>query len=209
NMLQLVPEGDKLVLVHGGPQWTGTYAVVQGDGRIALAPNATGPANHAEAARVWPFTDEAGKPVMPPPEAVIAEDSPRDWRPTPPPDNLGWVFLLADGSLLSPPESLGPRPDILWVNRKGAGLEVTHSGPLRQGDVYAVVAPDRKITLVSPERRPEYPRAIAAWWPYVDEKGATTMPHPRMYLSPDGDHPLPITIFPDGGCATDFPHLVE
>ena len=208
NMLQLVPEGDGLAVVHSEPNWCGTYAVIQGDGRIVLAPNATGPANHAEAASAWPFTDKTGRPSAPPPDTVIAKDSPADWWPAPPADNLAWVFLLADGSLLGPPEGLEPRPNVLWINRRGAGLEMTYSGPLRRGEVYAVVAPDRKVTLVNPESRPEYPQTLAAWWPFIDEKGAIAVRPFDVGLSSDSDNPIPITFYPDGSASMPAPDIL-
>lgn len=166
NALIIFPQGNEFALVHAGPRWKGTYAVVRGDGAIDLLPPLPKEISSAAAPLRWPYFDEQGGLAMPPWSVIMARDVPEQEAPPPPENAIEWVFLLADGSLLGPDAPMkAPQSPVLWIVRDGAGLKFLRYAGADDYVVYATVSPDRRIKATSPDT------PIALWWPDTDEDG--------------------------------------
>lgn len=180
--LRIVPQDGGFALLHTGPKWSGTYAVVGPDCKIRLVASAPKEVEQSSMASAWPYSDESGHPVLPPYGVVIAAaeavSPPGIARPK---GTLGWVFLCADGEFFTPGPDVPVHANALWVVRKEDGIEFIRSGPISEGAVYGAMKADLKVTFVS-----STPQETPLCWGLVDQSG-----HPVFSQYPGKWYPLP------------------
>ncbi len=186
------------MLVHTGPKWSGTYAVVHPNCRIEIILPVPEGMDRMSAALLWPYKEENGLPAMPPHGAVIAARhavSPSNI--TPPDELLGWLFLCADGDFYWPAPKVPVHANTLWVVKKDGGFQFIRTGPVSEGEIFAKVMPDRKMTFSS-----DFYKGKIRCWGHVNTKG-----EPVFHKSSSGGKGLPepcdadmpvITVHPDG-----------
>ncbi len=197
NEIWITASDDGFALVHRGPKWSGTYATVRSDGKIVIDPAMPKEVDLTSAAQIWPYRDETGRPIAPPPAVIVAAE-----RAASPPGivapegALGWLFLCADGGFLVPERGTPIYANTLWVIRKGEGLEFIHTGPEMKGQTYATVAPNEDMTFVPNA----YRDSRLCWkWGLVDEKGRPTFPTPgRVGPAPCEKYYSHAVLFPNG-----------
>jgi len=189
NNLMIIPTGNEIALVHSGPKWQGTYAIVRANGKIHLISPTPKEISKKASPLWWPFFDEQKKLAMPPWSTLISKEK-KSKEYLPPENTIGWVFILADGSLLAPFPSISKPEHVLWIVRDGCNLNLVRSGPQNAHSLYAVVNPDRSIQATSPDTH------IAPWWPYIDEKG--NLAPLDGIISVISNATVPITIHKDG-----------
>lgn len=130
NRLKIMPKDGGFALVHTGPKWSGTYAVVRPDCKIKIIPPVPEEIDLHSAAKYWPYRDDKGFPTMPPYGTVIATKhsvNPPDI--TPPENMIGWLFLCADGEFYTPKKDVPVHANTLWVVRQDDGLQIIRTGP--------------------------------------------------------------------------------
>jgi hypothetical protein len=191
NNLMIIPTGNEIALVHSGPKWQGTYAIVRANGKIHLIPPTPKEISRKASPLWWPFFDEQKKLTMPPWSTQISKEK-KSKEYLPPENTIGWVYLLADGSLLAPLSSISEPEYVLWIVRDAGGLNLVRSGPGNMHSLYAVVNPDRSISAVEPDT------PIASWWPYVDEQGNLTSMKSAHFLDAASKFDIKITITDEG-----------
>ena len=191
NNLMIIPTGNEIALVHSGPRWQGTYAIVRANGKIHLISPTPKEISRKASPLWWPFFDKQKNLAMPPWSTLISKEK-KSKEYLPPENTIGWVFLLADGSLLAPLPSISEPEYVLWIVRDAGGLNLVRSSPGNKHSLYAVVNPDRSISAVEPDT------PIASWWPYVDEQGNLTSMKSAHFLDAASKFDIKITITDEG-----------
>lgn len=170
NELRIEPQDGGLALVHTGPKWSGTYAIVRPDCKIILIAPAPKEMDRSSMAQFWPYKNEDGYPVAPPYGAVIAAKhavSPPGI--VEPEGTLGWFFLCADGEYYYPDPELPVHANAFWAVRKDDELQWVRTGPVSKGEIYATIGLDRKVVFA-----PGVYQGPQLRWDLIDEDGRPT-----------------------------------
>jgi len=208
NELRIEPQDGGFALVHTGPKWSGTYAIVRPDCKIILIAPVPKEVDRSSMAQFWPYKDETGHPIAPPYGAVIAAkhavSPPNIVRPE---GTLGWFFLCADGEYYYPDPELPIHANAFWVVRKDNELQWVRTGPVSKGEIYATIGLDRKIVFA-----PGVYQGPQLRWDYIEESGRPTFNlsrdtvckgMPREYWM----KPNTVILHPDGSETASIPGI--
>lgn len=172
----VVPKEDGgLRLIPGYPDYPNIYADVSPDGAFSITEWGRSRSSATLTPTKWPFRDGAGNLAFPPSSKVLSSAAEEEHdRLDPPAESIGWMFMDASGELYRNHIKLEPFANILWVVKKGDGLEIVHSGPLHEG-VYASVSSDLRILWSADSGKALPPEREGDYWPAVMESGELAM----------------------------------
>ena len=199
EFLALAPDGAGALLHHIGPAWRGVYARILPDGSVVREqprqrPGVLRPPS-AEYGK-WPFIDEDGRVVRIPDGEVIFPESLAQGEPLTRPEGAQqWLVELNDGSFYAPNQDIEPVGNVIWVLRRGDGLELRHSGPLRQG-THSLVAADRSMQFVSASTIAS--EETTHYWPFANPQNLPTKVPELFKCTPQTDPESVTKVFPDG-----------
>ncbi|HOZ50017.1 MAG TPA: hypothetical protein PK468_25695 [Candidatus Hydrogenedentes bacterium] len=204
--LRIEPLDGGLALVHTGPRWSGTYAVIGPDGKIRIVPPVLAEVDQTSAPEIWPYRDKAGRPIAPPYGAVIAAKhavSPPGIDP--PEGTLGWFFQCADGEFFTPEPEVPIHTNTFWVIRRDDGLQFVRTGPVSKGEVYATVTPDQRVSFA-----PGLRQGPPLCWGLEDESGqpAFSAHSGKWYPMPCDKVLSPFILHPNGSVTTSLPFTI-
>lgn len=167
NEIRIEAQGDGFALVHTGPRWEGTYAIVTPDCQIEIILPTPDGMDTSASAKIWPYRNDTGLPDLPPFNAITAEDhAVASSDITPPEGVLAHVFLCADGDFYWPDPDIPVYANTLWMVKKEEGFQFIRTGPIARGEVYATVLPNREIIFA-----PDLYSGPPLCWGLVDEAG--------------------------------------
>jgi Tol biopolymer transport system component len=196
NELSIEPLDGGFALVHTGPKWSGTYAIVRPDCKIQILAPAPKEMDRSSAAQFWPYRDVEGHPAMPPHGAVIAaKHAVSPPGVTPPEGILRWFFQCADGDFYTPDPDIPIHANTFWVVKQGDGFQFIRTGPVKKGEVYATVTPNREVIFapgiyegpplcwrhLTPQGEPVFSPTSGKWFPLPCDDSA-----PIITVHPDG-----------------------
>lgn len=95
---------------------------------------------------------------------------------------FSWLFLCADGQLISPWEHAAVSDNTLIIFPQGDEFALVHCGPKWKG-TYAFVRADGAIDLLTPLEKEISSTAAPLCWPYFDDQGRLAMPPPSVVMA--------------------------
>lgn len=207
NEIRIAPLDGGFALVHTGPKWSGTYAIVHPDCRIEIVTPPLKDFDLSSAAEIWPYRSDKGLPALPPYKSIIVGD--QALMPpsrTPPEGMLGRVLLCADGDFYWPSPQAPMIANTIWVVKWNDTFQFVKETEDSRQEVYASVYPNREIvfapnTYTGPKR----------CWTFEDINGKV------IYWQGDGDmkgsfgtcdeDQIILTVHPNGGISGSFPEI--
>ena len=108
---------------------------------------------------------------------------------------LRWFFQCADGDFYTPDPDIPIHANTFWVVKQGDGFQFVRSGPVKKGEVYATVTPNREVIFA-----PGIYEGPPLCWDLVDERKfpAFSRHSGKWHLSSCDRAGEPAILFPDG-----------
>lgn len=196
NDLRIAPSEGGFALVHTGPKWSGTYAIVHPDCRIEIVTPPASEFDLSSAAKIWPYRDANGLPALPPYKSIIVGDQALATADSAPPEGmLGRIFLCADGDPYWPSPEAPMIANTIWAVKWNDTFQFVRETDDSKQEVYASVYPNREIVFA-----PNTYKGSKVYWSYVDvnKKPVYSQGNGKGCWGVPSEDQILTTVMPDG-----------